>query len=396
MLTSALDPAEFPALHNISAAFMQRLVLVPTVRPRRREYVHVPVRTGDHEHRGSAVGFFAQWGMNWESGAYRVSYFDPDELRRYVPERLAARLEKEQEGFELHLVPSDPGGRNYAYDSLYHLLPLRTLRKFRLPVRERGAWPSFPDFRPNGSASETARLRTAFAHHVWPLLSPKSKLRSFSTTDSLKLLAHDLDFWFPHLDRVIEDRLRCLDRCANDKDDYQHETIEADRARIQPALPPGVEIQRPRKGCELWFGEEAAWEVTQDLVEEADAAGNLRAIIDVIRSGREHDDFSAHWSPAKEDFERKLYRKRSRVRVSFVELHDTTAVHGPDAQVVDSLLWKSLLALVEPRERRVVVCLRSGITQVGDIAAELGYKNHSPVSKALARIRSVVERLIPD
>ncbi len=33
------------------------------------------------------------------------------------------------------------------------------------------------------------------------------------------------------------------------------------------------------------------------------------------------------------------------------------------------------------------MCLRSGVTQVGEIAKELGYANHSPVSKKLAAIR---------
>ena len=46
--------------------------------------------------------------------------------------------------FELHLVLSVLGERNFAYDALYHLLPLCTLRRYRLPIRERGVWPSYP------------------------------------------------------------------------------------------------------------------------------------------------------------------------------------------------------------------------------------------------------------
>ena len=88
-----MDPEIFPAMRNLSAAFMQRLVLVPKTRPTRREYVYVPVPTQSGESRTSAAGFFAQWGMTWESGGCRVSYFEPDQLRRYVPEALAAHLE---------------------------------------------------------------------------------------------------------------------------------------------------------------------------------------------------------------------------------------------------------------------------------------------------------------
>lgn len=388
-----MDAESFPRMMNLSAAFLQRVVLVPKVRPMRREYVYVPVESAT---RGSAIGFFGQWGMAWESGAYRVSYFKPKELRTFVPESLATRLEKGSDDFELHLVPSLPGERNLAYDALYHLLPLRTLQRFGLPVRERGHWPATHGWGPEdgGTRSETLRLRKAFAHHVWPLLSPASPMRGLSQNDSLVMLAHDLDFWFPHLDLLIEEMLRDCERCAITKDDDRWQTLATDIARLQTTLPPDVEAHRPRKGTELWCGEEEAWQVTQDLVERADRVGRLRGIIDAIRSGREHDDFSPIWSRAKEDFERKLYRKRSKARVSFVELHDTAVVHGPDAELVDSMLWSNMFALADRRERRVIVCLRAGLTHVSDIAAELGYQNHSPVSKALARIRALAERLL--
>ena len=47
----------------------------------------------------------------------------------------------------------------------------------------------------------------------------------------------------------------------------------------------------------------------------------------------------------------------------------------------DNLVFADFLALLDERERQVVVLLRSGYTKVGDVAGILGYKNHSPVSK---------------
>jgi hypothetical protein len=403
-MTTSMEPLEeptsqdFPRLTNLSAAYLKRLVLVPKTRPTRREYIRVPVsRTGAQE-ESSATGFFFDWGNSWESGGYRVSYFDPEKLRKFVPEGIAKRLEEGSDDYELHLVPDAPGERQYAYDGLYHLLPLRTLKHFRLPIRPCGFWPAHPVFggQDAGSPAETTRLRKAFAHHIWPLLSPASPLRGFSDQDSLVMLAHDLDFWFPYLDQVIESELSTFERCEVSKDDYKPETIEADRARAQATLPANLDIMRPRKGGDIWRGEELAWETSQQLVELADARGRLRGIIDTIRSAREHDDFSPVWSNAKEDFERRLYRKRSRVRVTFVELDDTPLVHGPEAEQVDTLLWKNLMAMVDPKDRRVIVCLRSGHTRVGDIAADLGYRNHSPVSKALQRIRALATRMLGD
>lgn len=40
-------------------------------------------------------------------------------------------------------------------------------------------------------------------------------------------------------------------------DDYKHQTIEADRIRMQAALPEALDVERPRKGGELWYREEA-------------------------------------------------------------------------------------------------------------------------------------------
>ena len=57
-----------------------------------------------------------------------------------------------------------------------------------------------------------------------------------------------------------------------------------------------------------------------EKVASADANGRLRAILDAVRSNRVADDFWARWSYAREDFERKLYRKRNKISVRFVEL----------------------------------------------------------------------------
>jgi hypothetical protein len=155
-----------------------------------------------------------------------------------------------------------------------------------------------------------------------------------------------------------------------------------------------MQIEPPLYHSDAWRGEEEAWQATCEMVEAADRGGKLRAIIDAVRSHRVEDDFSDKWSWAREDFERKLYSKRSKCRVSFVELNDTIPVHGPDKEVDANLLWDDLLALVDPKDRSVVVCLRSGLTRVSEIAKLLGYANHSAVSKKLARIREVTKRLL--
>ena len=148
----------------------------------------------------------------------------------------------------------------------------------------------------------------------------------------------------------------------------------------------------PRVGGDLWTGVDAAAEFVRRTVEAADGTGRLRAILEAVRSHRVEDDFSSHWTYAREDFERKLYRKRDKVKIRFVELTDTITVQGPETQIVDRLVLSDFLALLDPQEREVVVLLRSGTTNLTEIADIMGYRNHSPISRRLKMIRDHAAR----
>jgi DNA-directed RNA polymerase specialized sigma24 family protein len=140
-------------------------------------------------------------------------------------------------------------------------------------------------------------------------------------------------------------------------------------------------------GGDVWTGEEdAAWMVDR-TIEAADRHGNLRAILDAVRSNRVEEDFSDHWTTAREDFERKLYHKRLKIKVRFVEMTDAVPVQGPETEIVDRMVFGDFLALLNERDREVVVLLSRGVTKLTEIAQIMGYSNHSPVSKRLERIR---------
>jgi hypothetical protein len=215
-------------------------------------------------------------------------------------------------------------------------------------------------------------------------------MRAFNSSDSLVLLSHDLDFWLPHAITMMEGRMREFERVEPETDEQRRILDEAK----QHEDDPDVGFARPRKGGILWMGEEEADYATEEMVDAADRDGRLRGMVDAIRSNRVVDDFSPRWSFAREDFERKLYSKRAKVRVSFVELKDTLPVHSPRSEYTDNLLWQDFSALLDRRERHVVVCLRNGTTKLGHIAAQLGYANHSPISKALARIRKKAQEFL--
>lgn len=370
---------------------MYRFMLRPT-QARPIEYVRVPLHrpgpaASDAEMKAyyEVANFIAEWNYAWEAGHLR-----PDMLQR-IPDPL--RWLPPNPEVNLCLV-TDIGQRSGydIYQPLYHLLPRDVLTKHGLPLLKQGHWPfSVPDVWADHILPSDAdqRLAQAFAAHVWSHLTRGSSLNAFSADEPLRLLAHNLDFWLPHIDTVATRRMAAFPRVeiANEKE----ASLLAEARRD---LPAEVEINRPLKGGYVWLGEDEAREATRELVEVADQHGHLRGIIDAIRSHRV-EDFSERWSFAREDFERKLYGKRvRRVKISFVELHDTIPVHGRDAEVHEDLLWGDLIAVVDPKERRIVVCLRNGVTRVGDIAKELGYANHSPVSKRLAHIRREAARYL--
>ncbi len=94
----------------------------------------------------------------------------------------------------------------------------------------------------------------------------------------------------------------------------------------------GTVAGNPRMGGPVWLGEDDAHDALVETIEAADRTGRLRDILDAVRSHRIEDDFSSHWSYAREDFERKLHGKRRKVMVKFVELTDTIRSKAPNVR----------------------------------------------------------------
>jgi hypothetical protein len=381
--TDELTPDIFPRLGNMSAAWIFRFLPVPVNPPPPPEYVYVPSRTNDVKRDL----FIAEWNLAWESGLVRHQMFHDF---RKIPRKL--RWITNFKETDLRFVPLENGCRYPGYAPLYHLLTLKTLRKFALPALKKGHWPTFAGWRGYHEIMPPDfedRLSQAFSYHLWTLLCPGSPPSAFSHSEPVRVLSHGLDFWLPHIDIVAQCRMKELGR-------VKVENVNQAKLlrKLQANCPPEFTSARPLFGGDIWAGESEAWEATKDMVEIADRHGHLRGILDAIRSNRVEEDFSPRWSYEREDFERKLYRKRNKIKVQFVELNDTIPVHGPETDVEENLLWQSLFAILNPKERRVAICLRSGVSKLAGIAEFLGYANHSPVSKALKRIREKVRNLL--
>lgn len=369
-----LDSKEFPRLDNMSGAFFYQFI------PYRKEeknpeFIYFKIRPNRHL---EDIGIIGEWNFAWEAGSIRQELFAED-----IPPEYEWLIRYKEKNF--YIIPMFSDFKYVAYGSLFHLIPFRTLNRFDLPLITKGLWPFYyiadsiekilpPHF--------NFILEKAFAYHVWPLINPVSKIKAFSSSDPLKILAHNLDFWLPYIFKVAENRLQTFGRVP-----FENEKQQKMLEKIKAKIPSDIEADRPLKGGAIWMGEEEAWDATCEMVELADSEGKLRGIIDAVRSNRVEEDFSEQWSFEREDFERKLYRKRNKIKVSFVELTDTVPVHGPESEVHENILWEDFFGLLDKKERRIVICLRSGKTNLGEIGKELGYKNHSPISKSLAKIR---------
>ena len=370
-------PEEYPRLWNVSAGFFYKAV-VRAQDPARPEYVSVPLRAGLWDETSMALSVaISKWNLLWEAAQFRRRFFGDEEL----PPPLYKVAD--QGDANVVFVPRT-GSRYHEYAPLFHLLPRAALERHGLPLLARGQWPfltepeDIDDFLP---ADFQGRLARAWAGTVWRHLmaQPHSGISKFTADDPIRLLAHNLDFWLPPVTQVIEE--------------YLCEFPVVDKGVAAGSVPledgsvlPGVVAANPRMGGDIWRGEEEAAEAVRRTVEAADADGRLRGILDAVRAHRCEEDFSPRWSAAREDFERRLYHKRSKVQVRFVELTDTIPVHGPETEVIDQMLFGDFLALLDTRDRTIVVLLRSGFTKLTDVAEAMGYRTHSAVSKRLDHI----------
>jgi hypothetical protein len=368
---------EFPRLNNMSAGFLFGGVIRP-LEPTAPEYVALPMLESSGLEMVGAVG---KWNLLWEAAQYRRRFFDVDEL----PTPIAQIAELGD--VNVTFVPRTRS-RYFEYAPLLHLLPARVLDTFGLPTLRGGQWPFMADHARIDDFLSTdfeQRLTQAWAWLVWPHLVSGSRMSAFSNDDPIRLLAHNLDFWVPAVTATIQNRLRDLPEVDKGK---QPGPVNLEDGSV---LPGEAVTGNPRMGGTVWVGEDDAREALVETVEAADQTGRLRGILDAVRSNRVEDDFSSRWSFAREDFERKLHGKRRKVRVRFVELTDTIPVQGPESEVLGSLVTNDFLALLDVRNRQIVVLLNSGVTSRTEIADILGYANHSAVSKRLTQIRRDAE-----
>lgn len=380
---SKFDRNQFPHMWNLSSAFLYDFVFIDK-EYKTPEFVFIKNYYG-HGISDKQISIL-NWNMTWESGHLRAEIFENE-----LPAEL--RWLKKYKGENIYLIPEDKSDPYSTFNSMLHLLPLSTRKKFGLPLLKQGKWPFTLEwgripFEGIIKRDFEQKLSDGFAYHIWPLLDNQNKAFAFSKHDPIYVLSHNLKFWLPYLYEVIEDKLKCFGRIEPKSKSHLK---KIDSARKQY---PEIAIELPLMGGSIWYGEDEAWEVTIKMIEKANQQNKLNEIIDLVKSNRIVDDFSEKWSYAKEDFERRIYRKRNKVKVNFVEIEDYIPMHSAEAEIEGDMLWDDFISLLSSNEKRIVVCLRKGITKHKEISEELGYKGSSVISKKLSKIRIKAEKFL--
>lgn len=295
------DPAVFPELYNLSAAFMFRFLARPN-KPKRPEFLYIPIDGGLRKRTTELAGVMGQWNLAWESAQLRPESIAHRKNWNGIFKEILPDLSALNDR-NVYLLP-DSRKRFDAYLPLYAMLPLSILKRFKLPPIRRMIWPTLlpcnaweiEPFLPHNFIN---RLSRAFATYIWTFIGGASSLGAFSPNEPLHLLSHNLDFWLPHATRVAEERL-----ATSEFVDLEEAKDREDLEKIRALVPPedDVTIDRCRKGGHIWLGELDAREAASEMVDMADKNDRLQSLIDAIRSNRVEEDFSNRWSFAREDF----------------------------------------------------------------------------------------------
>lgn len=245
------------------------------------------------------------------------------------------------------------------------------------------------------------RARAAFAQYIWSRLCPLARLSegAFSARSPLRLLAGDTPYWAHRLYRLALARRDELFTPTTQVDETW-ESLEGLRSKILAELPVEerhlFEVKRPLMGGDVWdeFDEDEREEVIQCAIDGDGVLDSLQPVVDLLHRHRTHDDFSAAHSWIKEDFERSFYSKRAKVKVDLVETVDDSPAYALEpSEPYESVLFRDVIAVLDQKERRLVLALRSG-KSASTIAREAGLRGHASVSRRIAALKAKVARLL--
>lgn len=245
------------------------------------------------------------------------------------------------------------------------------------------------------------RARAAFAHYIWTRLCPLARLSegAFSPQSPLRLLAGDTPYWAHRLYRLaLARRDEFFEPTTHEDETWK--PLDELRNKLMADLPEEdrhrFEVQRPLMGGDVWdeFDEDEREEVIRSAIDGDGVLDSLDPVVELLHRHRTHDDFSAAHSWIKEDFERSFYSKRAKLKVELVETIDDAPAYALEPnEPYEQVLFRDVIAVLDQKERRLVVALRSG-KNASTIAREAGLRGHASVSRRIAALKAKVSNLL--
>lgn len=218
----------------------------------------------------------------------------------------------------------------------------------------------------------------AFASMVWPYMGVEGNMERFSGYEPAWILAHSPGYWVQTLtdERIIP-------------------TVE-DLGRMYPTTY-----------CDYVSLEDASACLPM-IVPLTMEKYNMGAVIETAREFRCFEDFDTRHSNQKTDFYRRWYHTRSiHAELSLEQLFHPDSEEDEDGkkkerdlldprvdvemEVVAEADTDRFLAGISEKDRQILLLRLSGHT-LEEIAAELGYKNHSGVLKRIRKIGKAYEK----
>lgn len=117
----------------------------------------------------------------------------------------------------------------------------------------------------------------------------------------------------------------------------------------------------------------------------------MREVWEIVKTHRDHRDYSSMYSNVKMDFQRKYYHTRAKIQVVPDTDKDGEPIYAPyypnEFAEVETRIWfEGFLAGLGEKDRQIAALLAAEYTQE-EIAQMLGYANHSGVCKRISYIR---------
>jgi hypothetical protein len=254
--------------------------------------------------------------------------------------------------------------QKFHYLPLFYLIPYEIAQKRKLEDFPRDPYIAVTDEKWRavyGSKPFQVKLMDTWGWMMWQCLGIKGGIDNYSHNDPFVRITFDLGMWAWLLVEI---------------------GITTD---VLAAYPPEAEIpfltlEQATQNCEQF----AKYFWNHPFLK-------MREVWEIVKTHRDHRDYSSMPSHVKMDFRRKYYHTRAKTKFEPIIGEDDEVIYAPytpnEFDDVETRIWfEDFLKRLNERDRKIVQLLAEEYTRE-EIAGILGYANHSGVNKRIKHIQ---------